>query len=699
MILKPFKAINRRLQRRIQNRLLIAMFLLFVLAFSALGAVSLFFGRDAVSREVIAHNNETAATISAETDTFFNDVVSNLQLVAQQITQGFSLFNSPNNKSNSMFDPSNPTASPLSIIGMIGLKKLSNEPYQLLSLLDKDGKQVFVADSVTGISTSVPYAGIRMGNSPADFSKDPTYLVPKSGQVYISKMNWRNNSTQSYITVSVPVLDLNNNFVGAVMAEVTFQDYVQSTFTIFKSTDTMVTLVADDGQVVGSSHPQVASQMNFEQNLSSSLSSGKNSTTATTSTTIEGADHEMYLVSCSPLKSLIGWRVIVSQSYSKAFGVIQELTVPTLVSLFLAILLCSILIVFVAKTITRPIRELASTANQITTTGNLDKQIPITSQDEVGELTAAFNGMILGLRKTREALEHWNRELGNKVEERTHELTEINVRLELANGELEAANLHKSQFLANMSHELRTPLNAIIGFGEVLQDQVFGDLNAKQARYVDNIVNSGRHLLNLVNDVLDLSKVEAGKMELHLEEISSRQVINEVQVQLGELAARKKLQLEVKLAADLDIIMVDRARYRQILFNLLSNAIKFTPDGGQIIMGGEFVTQADSAQSSQAVFRVADTGIGISPENQARIFDSFQQVDSSYSRQFQGTGLGLALTRSLVEMHDGKIWVESEMGKGSCFYFTMPLAAPVAPEKPFSPDDVFLPEGEVTPVI
>ncbi len=403
------------------------------------------------------------------------------------------------------------------------------------------------------------------------------------------------------------------------------------------------------------------------------------------------ANNQEYLTSYSPIPGLSGWGVIVSQSSDQAFAIIDQLEMPALLAILVAIAFGCFISVLVARSITRPIRELATAANRITTTGNLDAQIAITSQDEVGELTAAFNGMILGLRKTRQALELWNTELGHKVEIRTRELTATNTCLENSNRELEQANLHKSQFLANMSHELRTPLNAIIGFGEVLQDELFGPLNQRQARYVENVVNSGRHLLNLVNDVLDLSKVEAGRMELHIEDFSACQVVNDVQVQLSELAAKKQLITQVQIEPDLDIIQADRARYRQILFNLLSNAIKFTPDNGKITLAGHIVGPGIYQPTAAAVFSVEDSGIDISPPDQAYIFESFRQVDNSYSRQYQGTGLGLALTRKLVEMHGGKIWVKSELNKGSKFYFTLPLTE-TTQRGEFRPLNVFLPE-------
>ena len=250
-------------------------------------------------------------------------------------------------------------------------------------------------------------------------------------------------------------------------------------------------------------------------------------------------------------------------------------------------------------------------------------------------------------------------------------LNRIVEQLKAANSDLEDATRHKSEFLANMSHELRTPLNAIIGFSEVLQDQMFGDLNSRQTRYVGNILTSGRHLLNLVNDVLDLSKVEAGKMELHPEAFVVNEAIGDVENIVVGMVNKKRLNLSKQLEAELAPIVADKSKFKQILYNLLSNAVKFTPEGGAVTVCSRL--QTANPQHTFLEVSVSDTGIGIRREDQEHIFEEFRQVDSSYSRQFQGTGLGLALSRRLVELHGGKLWVESQPGRGSTFTFSLPL--------------------------
>ncbi|MDX2314165.1 MAG: ATP-binding protein, partial [Gammaproteobacteria bacterium] len=231
------------------------------------------------------------------------------------------------------------------------------------------------------------------------------------------------------------------------------------------------------------------------------------------------------------------------------------------------------------------------------------------------------------------------------------------------------ANQHKSEFLANMSHELRTPLNAVIGFSEVLGEKMFGELNEKQAEYVDDIHTSGRHLLSLINDILDLSKVEAGRMELDVTTFDIREAVGNALTLVGERALRRGIALESEIDESLAEMTGDERKVKQILLNLLSNAIKFTPEGGR-------VTLTANGADSALVIAVRDTGVGISADDLGHIFEEFRQVGTDYARKVEGTGLGLTLTRRFVELHGGAIVVESELGAGSEFRITLPLVPP-----------------------
>ena len=272
------------------------------------------------------------------------------------------------------------------------------------------------------------------------------------------------------------------------------------------------------------------------------------------------------------------------------------------------------------------------------------------------------------------------------------DLMKKSAELEESNLELQRASRMKSDFLANMSHELRTPLNAIIGFSELLLDQHFGELNDVQKDYLTDVLTSGRHLLALINDILDLSKIEAGKAEVILDDVVIKDVLDSGFTMIRHKAFKHDITLELDLAIDVpETIRADEQKLKQIIYNLVSNAVKFTPDGGTIRLSASVVDRADLSEVVPERFRkkelekqgrphdrfllisVEDTGIGIPEEHQEKIFDAFEQVDSSRSKRYKGTGLGLSLCKNLVELHGGVIWVKSQPGKGSTFGFVIPL--------------------------
>src|SRR5215211_4445022 len=279
-------------------------------------------------------------------------------------------------------------------------------------------------------------------------------------------------------------------------------------------------------------------------------------------------------------------------------------------------------------------------------------------QDDLGALADDFNRMAASLQESHAKLEQ-------KVEERTFELQAALEQLAEKTRELEIASKHKSEFLANMSHELRTPLNAIIGFSQVLKQDLFGPVNAKQEEYLDDILSSADHLLSLINDILDLSKVEAGQVELEVAPFSLREALERGVVMVRERAIKNGIDLDLDVDPGVGVVEADERRIRQVVFNLLSNAVKFTPTGGRIDVS---VAQ----QNGYVTVAVTDDGPGIAPEDQERIFEEFQQAEHEAPRP-EGTGLGLALSRRLVELHGGHIWVESQPGAGSTFAFTIPL--------------------------
>ncbi|MEW6541511.1 MAG: ATP-binding protein [Bacillota bacterium] len=268
---------------------------------------------------------------------------------------------------------------------------------------------------------------------------------------------------------------------------------------------------------------------------------------------------------------------------------------------------------------------------------------------------------------------------------KNNQLARINEEMEALNQQLADASTAKSRFLANMSHELRTPMNSIIGFSQILEDGFAGELNKKQKEYVGYILTSGTHLLSLINDILDLSKVEAGKIELELTSFPVREALEEAAAQFVEICREQNIQLKIAIEPQaVRELEADKRKFKQILLNLLSNAVKFTPAGGAVSVTARLSSTAmvglSMAEDGSALpyrefieIAVSDTGIGIKPEDQNKLFKPFSQLESSYNKKYEGTGLGLALTKKLVELHNGMIWVESEFGRGSTFTLTLPL--------------------------
>ncbi len=343
----------------------------------------------------------------------------------------------------------------------------------------------------------------------------------------------------------------------------------------------------------------------------------------------------------------IGWWVVVEQPYTEALKPVFATLLRTVGFLVLGLLLAFIASYWLARTLVAPILRVQQGAARIGA-GDLATRIDIRSGDELGALAGEFNRMADQLRDYTTGLEQ-------KVAEKT--------------AELQAANRHKSEFLANMSHELRTPLNAVIGFSDALREQYFGPLNEKQAEYIGDINSSGQHLLSLINDILDLSKIEAGKMELEIRRFNVAVAIENAIILIRERALRQNLTIVAEIDPATGEIDADERKVKQILINLLTNAVKFSYPGGRVRV-------AARRDTNTLEITVSDTGIGIAVADQATIFEEFRQLHTSGEAKHEGTGLGLSLTRRLVELHGGRISVSSEPGKGSTFTFTLPLTRP-----------------------
>jgi len=371
----------------------------------------------------------------------------------------------------------------------------------------------------------------------------------------------------------------------------------------------------------------------------------------------------------------LGWGICVVVPEEEAMAPVRDLEQALIFFMMVFVVIGSIIAWLFVRKITRSLTELTDYTNRIMTTlkrtsgrrlkSSKKYQLPVRSRDEVGELTLSLN------RLTKELVDSYS-EMESLVIERTGSLQGMNMELTELNRKLLRADKLKSEFLANMSHELRTPLNSIIGFSEVLMSRSFGDLTPQQEEFLHDIHSAGRHLLELINEILDLSKIEAGRMDLHIQVFDMEENVREVQEIVKPLYTKKGLSFSVDIPNNIPKIKGDVLRVKQILYNLMSNAIKFTPSYGLVRVTARPV-------KDMVRIDVIDTGIGIKKNEYETIFREFTQLDMSVSREHEGTGLGLPLAKKLVELHGGRIWFKSVVGAGSTFSFTVPAATPVGP--------------------
>lgn len=355
----------------------------------------------------------------------------------------------------------------------------------------------------------------------------------------------------------------------------------------------------------------------------------------------------------------LNWGFVVKIDVDEAFATVNVFERFFWFLIIIALLTGVLAAYTIARSFAGPIRRLHK-GTEIIGSGDLDYKVGTDSPDEIGQLSRSFDAMISNLKKVTASRDDLNQAI--------RERDKIEKELVIANKALESVNKAKSEFLSMMSHEIRTPLNSIIGFSEVLVDETFGKLNEKQKEYINDVMTSGQHLLLLINDVLDISKVEAGKMELKLSEINVKSVIDNSMVMVKEMAMSHNVKLIGNISESIGNIEADERKLKQILYNLFSNAIKFTPDGGKVGV------DAKKIDNNEILIEVWDTGIGIEEKDKSKIFVEFKQIDSELSRKYTGTGLGLALVKKLVELHGGKVGFESEgKDKGTKFSFTLPV--------------------------
>ena len=511
--------------------------------------------------------------------------------------------------------------------------------------------QLYVGSLNGRAVAAAPTAAVGADYSVWNYVKE--VLNPRRiGPTYSDVVRSQGDTSVSAVIIAVPILNPQRNLIGFLAGTVNLSEVQRLSNYSRIGVNGQAVVVDRRGRVIA--HPRndwrieakdLSSEAIFQQSLGQENG-------VSWYTDLDGNDPRAAGFATVPV---VGWKVWISQPVADLRTELTPLILSTLEWLLVAIVLALVLGFIAAAWITRPVVELTRAAGRI---AQGDFVTPVVVRErfaakEMRELAHTFNQMARQLSGAYLTLE-------DKVSQRTSEL-------QSANQELARANKLKSEFLANVSHELRTPLSAIIGFSQILLDGIDGPVNEEQLQDITQVNKSGQSLLSLINQILDLSKIEAGKMELSLERVELPMLISAVLDSISPLAQEKGLRIDTRFPPGLPAVEGDAARLKQILINLLSNAVKFT-DRGRI----EVI-----AQPSGRMVRIAvkDTGIGISREAQKLIFDEFVQGDGSSTRRHGGTGLGLSIVRKLVEMHGGAITVISEPGMGSTFTFTVPAWA------------------------
>ena len=485
--------------------------------------------------------------------------------------------------------------------------------------------------------------------SQADFSRHPKFLETKSEKIYFGPVYFREES-EPYMTISISGHRKN---AGVTSAEVNLK-FIWDVISQIKVGKAGRAYAVDSGGNL-IAHPDISlvlKKTNFSSlpQVAAARESHPKPGEEQEKVSIAQDFQGRSVLTASAAIAPLGWFVFLEQPLAEAFEHLYASIFRTALLVLAGIALSVIASLVLARKMVTPIRALQEGATRIGG-GDLGHRIEVHTNDELETLGEEFNRMTIQLRESYANLEE-------KVEERTRELSE-------ALKQLEIVNRHKSEFLANMSHELRTPLNAILGYTELIVDRIYGEVPDKILEVLERVEQNGRHLLGLINDVLDLSKIEAGRLTLTLNDYSIQDLVHTVFTSVESLASEKNLVLNFNVSPELPIGKGDEQRIAQVFLNLVGNAIKFTDEGEVKVE----VTASDGA----FLVSVSDTGPGLSEADQVRIFEEFHQVDGSSTRKEGGTGLGLSIAKKIVEMHGGRIWVESTPGKGSTFNFTLPV--------------------------
>jgi len=492
-----------------------------------------------------------------------------------------------------------------------------------------------------------------------------SFQVARGGDELVSDIYLKPTTSEPMQTITLPIID-NGAVVGVLSADICFTGIMVSVMDIYIGKTGNVVVVADNGRVVAHTRMKQVPELDLTRlPVVEAVLVGEEGT-------MKGYTDELgrqVLGSYMPIKEL-GWGVLIQRPLADIDAEVGQLRTTIILVTIGAVLLAVLAGWLMSRQIAKPIGQLASASERVAQ-GDLSTAVDVKSSNEIGVLAHSFNQMIVSLKKSRDELQQWGQELERRVHERTAELEQRGQELTDTNVRLEEMSRHKSQFLANMSHELRTPLNSIIGYTKLMLDGLEGDINEEQQKDLHTVYTNSKHLLELINGLLDLSRIEAGKTALSYEVFAISDLLEEVIPAVEPLAREKGLTLTHSVAADIDSLHADKAKTKQVLINILGNAVKFT-DEGSIKLN---VSESDS----DFVFSVVDTGMGMKKEDLEVIFDSFKQVGPAQIAGYEGTGLGLTISKQYIEMQGGRIWAESELGKGSTFTFSLPKKKVASP--------------------
>jgi signal transduction histidine kinase len=499
--------------------------------------------------------------------------------------------------------------------------------------------------------------------SGADHSKDPPFLAAQAGALYFGPVYFRRES-EPYMTIALP---LKGPDAGIAVAEVNLK-FFWSVISQMQIGRAGYAYVVDSGGIL-IAHPDIGlvlqkTALGILPQVRGALAAAPRTAGSRGSTAEIGADRDgREVLTAQAAIAPVGWHVFVERPLGEAFSPLHAAIWRSGILLLLGLALSTAASFVLARRMLRPIQALQQGAARIGA-GSLDERITLQTGDELEALAEQFNRTAAQLQESYTSLER-------KVQERTADLTEALRALQEKTQQLEVASRHKSIFLANMSHEFRTPMHAIIGCSEILLDPSLPVTEQERPQFLRDILASGRHLLALINEVLDLSRIEAGRLDLRIEPSAIRDVLDTVHETMRPLAAKKHIQLDLECAEGIGLVPMDGVRVRQALVNLVGNALKFTPEGGHV-----WVRSVLSHQDGGLRIEVKDTGPGIPAGEHERIFVEFQQAGvTKGAGRPEGAGLGLTLARRFVEMHGGRLWVESEVGRGSTFIITLPVDA------------------------